>query len=122
MPGSGEIIRCAARKEALLRRSESNRAALALSSARLKPTVLLVEQGISFARTAASVWKVAAPLCSQWRAPARESTGWLAKLARAISIGRSFASLMRLRAAPADQKPGSDAAQGAPSQRPPRSG
>jgi hypothetical protein len=79
----------------LLRQSTANRQALAEVAQNLQPVIAWVDLGVTFARKARSALSTLAPLLSLWGSRKSESTGFLGKLAGAVSLGRSVAALWK---------------------------
>ena len=82
MFGNGEMTRHLARKEALLRASDANRAALHMEMSKLREVAAWADAGVTLSRKAKTIWNVVAPLITAWRTPKQESSGgldWLAK-------------------------------------------
>ena len=95
MLGYGQLTRCQVRKADLLQQSAANRLALVEQARNLQPVVVWVDLGIGVARKARPVLSTLAPLLSLWGARKQESSGFLGKLAGAVSLGQSLTALWK---------------------------
>lgn len=95
MFGNRELAGCQERKAALLRQSTANRQALAEVAQHLQPVVAWVDLGVALARKVRTALSALAPLLSLWGSRKTESSGFLGKLAGAVSLGRSVAELWK---------------------------
>ena len=95
MLGNGELTHHLARKEALLRASEINRAVLRMEAAILREVSVWVDVGMTLARKAKTLWSVAATLLSAWRTPKQKSSGLFAKLTKGFALAQSLTALWR---------------------------
>jgi len=95
MFGNRELAECQARRAVLLRQSAANRQALVGVARDLQPAVAWVDLGVAVARKVRSALSALAPLLSLWGSRKSESSGFLGKLAGAVSIGRSLAALWK---------------------------
>lgn len=95
MLGNRELAGCQERKAALLRQSAANRQALVEAAQNLQPVVAWVDLGVAIARKARTALSALAPLLSLWGSQKSKSSGFLGKLAGAVSLGRSVAALWK---------------------------
>ncbi len=95
MLGDGQIDACAQRKAVLLRQSAAHRQILVEEAENLRPVAAWVDVGISFAQKARTILGALAPVFSLWGSWKQESSGFLGKLAGAISLGRSLTELWK---------------------------
>lgn len=95
MLGDGQLTRCQVRKAALLRQSAANRQALAEVAHRLRPVAAWVDLGVTVAHQARTALSALTPLLSLWGARKQESTGFVGKIAGAVSLGRSLTALWK---------------------------
>ena len=95
MLGREELTRHLARKEALLRASEKNRAVLRAEGAKLREVAAWVDTGMSLARKARTIWSVIAPLLNMRGIPVKGSSGLFAKLTQGFALARSLAAFWR---------------------------
>ena len=95
MFGIGQLTHCQQRKAALLQRSATHRLALMTDAQNLRPVAEWVDVGISVASKVRMGWSVLAPLLSLWRARKQEPSGFVHKLAEALSLARAVTTLWR---------------------------
>jgi hypothetical protein len=95
MFGNGQLIRCQQHKAALLEQGATHRSVLAHEARNLCPVAEWVDLGIALARNARAGWTALSPLLSLWQTRKQESSGFIHKLAEAISLARSLATLWK---------------------------
>ena len=91
----GQLTHSQQRKSALLQQSTAHRRALITEADNLRPVAGWVDLGIDVARKARTAWSVLAPLLSVWQARRQESSGFVHKLAEALSLARSLTELWK---------------------------
>jgi hypothetical protein len=91
----GQLTRCLERKAALLQRSASHRSVLVKEAQNLRPVAGWLDLGIAVARKARAGWTALAPVLSLWRTRKQESSGFVHKLAEAISLARTFSAMWK---------------------------
>ena len=95
MFGNGRLTHCQQRKAALLQQSANHRRTLMTETQNLRPVAGWVDLGVNVARKARTGWSVMAPLLSPWQTRKQEPSGFVHKLAEAISLARSIAALWK---------------------------
>lgn len=90
-----QLIHCQQHKAALLQQSAAHRLALTREAANLRPVASWVDLGFDLARKARSGWATVAPFLSLWATRKQESTGFIHKLAQAVSLARSVMTIWK---------------------------
>ncbi len=92
---SRRLIHCQQREASLIQQSTLRRRALRTEAQNLHPVAGWVDLGIDIARKARTAWSFLAPLFSLRQTRQQESSGFVHKLADAVSIARSVLALWR---------------------------
>jgi hypothetical protein len=95
MFGNGQLTHCQQRKAALLQHRAVHRRVLLTEAQNLRPAAGWVDLGIDIARKARTGWNVLAPLFSLWQSQKQEPSGFVHKLAEAISLARSLTAVWK---------------------------
>ena len=95
MFGNGQLTCCQQHKAALLQHSPAHRCDLAKDAQTLRAATEWVDLGIDISRKARAGWTALGPLLSLWQTRNQEPSGFIHKLAGAISLACSLTALWK---------------------------